>query len=47
MPEGSRGCAPAAAGHLFIYEAHTAAILWTWHEDRPRIREDRSYFGIA
>ena len=20
-------------------------ILWTWDEDRPRIREDRSYFG--
>ncbi|MGH3205757.1 MAG: class I SAM-dependent methyltransferase, partial [Streptosporangiaceae bacterium] len=33
------------AGYLFIYEAHPAAILWTWHEDRPRIREDRSYFG--
>ncbi len=33
------------AGYLFIYEAHPAVILWTWHEDRPRIREDRSYFG--
>jgi len=32
-------------GYLFIYEAHPAAILWTWHEDRPHIREDRSYFG--
>ena len=29
-------------GYLFIYEAHPAAILRTWHEDRPRIREDRS-----
>lgn len=32
-------------GYLFIYEAHPAAILWTWHQDRPRIREDRSYLG--
>jgi SAM-dependent methyltransferase len=31
-------------GYLFIYEAHPAAILWTWHEDSPRIREDRSHF---
>lgn len=28
-----------------MYEAHPAVILWTWDEDRPRIREDRSYFG--
>lgn len=33
------------SGHLFVYEAHPAAVLWTWDEDRPRIREDRSYFG--
>jgi len=33
------------SGHLFVYEAHPAVILWTWDEDRPRIREDRSYFG--
>jgi SAM-dependent methyltransferase len=33
------------SGYLFIFEAHPAAILWTWHEDRPRVREDRSYFG--
>src|SRR6266568_3342833 len=33
------------SGHLFVYEAHPAAILWTWDEDQPRIREDRSYFG--
>jgi hypothetical protein len=33
------------AGHLFVYEAHPAAALWTWDEDRARIRDDRSYFG--
>jgi SAM-dependent methyltransferase len=33
------------AGHLFVYEEHPAAALWTWDEDRPRIREDRGYFG--
>ena len=33
------------SGHLFVYEAHPAVILWTWDEDRPRIREDRSYFA--
>jgi SAM-dependent methyltransferase len=33
------------SGHLFVYEAHPAVPLWTWDEDRPRIREDRSYFG--
>ncbi|WP_158888988.1 class I SAM-dependent methyltransferase [Amycolatopsis anabasis] len=32
------------AGHLFIYEAHPAVPLWTWDEDEPRIRPDRSYF---
>lgn len=32
------------SGHLFVYEAHPAAALWTWDEDRPRIREDRGYF---
>ena len=32
-------------GHLFVYEAHPAAALWTWDKDRPRIREDRSYFA--
>jgi ubiquinone/menaquinone biosynthesis C-methylase UbiE len=32
-------------GHLFVYEAHPSVPLWTWDEDRPRIREDRSYFG--
>lgn len=35
------------AGRLFVYEAHPAVILWTWDEDRPRIREDRSYFGCS
>jgi SAM-dependent methyltransferase len=33
------------SGHLFVYEAHPAVILWTWDEDRPRIREDRTYIG--
>jgi SAM-dependent methyltransferase len=33
------------SGHLFVYEAHPAVVLWTWDEDQPRIREDRSYFG--
>jgi SAM-dependent methyltransferase len=32
-------------GHLFVYEAHPAVVLWTWDADRPRIREDRSYFA--
>ena len=33
------------SGHLFIFEAHPAVALWTWDEDEPRIRPDRSYFG--
>ena len=33
------------SGHLFIYEQHPAVPLWTWDEDEPRIRPDRSYFG--
>lgn len=32
-------------GHLFIYEEHPMAVMWTWDEDRPRIRLDREYFG--
>jgi SAM-dependent methyltransferase len=32
-------------GHLFIYEAHPMVPLWTWDEDQPRVRPDRSYFG--
>jgi hypothetical protein len=28
-----------------VYEEHPAAVLWTWDEDRPQIRDDRSYFG--
>jgi SAM-dependent methyltransferase len=32
-------------GHLFMYEAHPAACLWTLDEDTPRIRADRSYFN--
>jgi SAM-dependent methyltransferase len=33
------------AGHLFVFDGHPASALWTWDEDLPRIREDRSYFG--
>ena len=33
------------SGHLFVYEGHPAVPLWTWDEDEPRIRADRSYFG--
>lgn len=32
-------------GSLFVYEAHPAVPLWTWDEDEPRIRPDRSYFA--
>lgn len=32
-------------GHLFVYEEHPAAPLWSWDEDEPRIRDDRSYFA--
>jgi SAM-dependent methyltransferase len=34
-------------GHLFIHEEHPAAPLWTWDEDEPRIRADRSYFAAS
>ncbi|WP_432885900.1 class I SAM-dependent methyltransferase [Kribbella sp. CA-245084] len=34
-------------GHLFVYEAHPAVPLWTWDEDEPRIRPDRSYFAAS
>jgi SAM-dependent methyltransferase len=33
------------SGRLFVYESHPAVPLWTWDEDEPRIRPDRSYFG--
>lgn len=33
------------SGHLFIYEAHPIVPLWTWDQDEPRIRPDRSYFA--
>jgi SAM-dependent methyltransferase len=33
------------SGHLFLYEGHPAVPLWTWDEDTPRIRADRSYFA--
>jgi SAM-dependent methyltransferase len=32
-------------GHLFVYEGHPAVPLWTWDEDTPGIRADRSYFA--
>ncbi len=32
-------------GHLFVYEAHPLVPLWTWDQDEPRIRPDRSYFA--
>jgi hypothetical protein len=32
-------------GHLFVYEGHPAVPLWTWDEDQPGIRGDRSYFA--
>jgi SAM-dependent methyltransferase len=32
-------------GHLFVYEGHPAVLLWTWDEDTPGIRADRSYFA--
>ncbi|MGW7682620.1 class I SAM-dependent methyltransferase [Kribbella sp. NPDC054772] len=32
-------------GHLFVYEAHPAVPLWSWDEDEPRVRPDRSYFA--
>jgi len=35
------------AGHLFIYEGHPMVPMWTWDEDEPRIRADRSYFGCC
>jgi SAM-dependent methyltransferase len=33
------------SAHLFVYEEHPAAALWSWDEDQPRIRDDRDYFG--
>lgn len=32
-------------GHLFVYEQHPAAVLWSWDEDEARIRGDRGYFA--
>jgi hypothetical protein len=28
-----------------VYEGHPAVPLWTWDEDSPGIRADRSYFA--
>jgi SAM-dependent methyltransferase len=33
------------SGHLFVHESHPSVPLWTWDEDEPRIRPDRSYFA--
>ncbi|WP_285474560.1 class I SAM-dependent methyltransferase [Actinoplanes sp. NBRC 101535] len=32
-------------GHLFVYDEHPAAPLWSWDADEPRIRPDRDYFA--
>jgi SAM-dependent methyltransferase len=32
-------------GHFFVHESHPAIALWSWDEDEPRIRPDRSYFA--
>lgn len=32
------------SAHLFIYEHHPAATLWSWDADQPRVRPDRGYF---
>ncbi|GAA1675479.1 class I SAM-dependent methyltransferase [Kribbella yunnanensis] len=32
-------------GSLFVYDAHPAVPMWSWDEDEPRIRPDRSYFA--
>ena len=50
MPDLARWADEAArllrpGGHLFVYEAHPAVVLWSWDEDRARIRADRDYFG--
>jgi hypothetical protein len=34
-----------AGGHLFLFDAHPAAPLWSLDTDAPRVRPDRSYFG--
>ncbi|EXG81855.1 class I SAM-dependent methyltransferase [Cryptosporangium arvum] len=34
-------------GHLFVYDEHPAFSVWTWDEDEPRVRPDRSYFAAS
>ncbi|GAA1598340.1 class I SAM-dependent methyltransferase [Actinoplanes couchii] len=34
-------------GHLFVYDEHPAAPLWSWDSDEPRIRPDRDYFAAG
>lgn len=31
-------------GHMFIYEAHPLAPLWSWDSEQIRVRDDRGYF---
>jgi SAM-dependent methyltransferase len=50
MPDLAAWAAEAArllrpGGHLFVYEQHPAAVLWSWDEDQARIRGDRDYFA--
>jgi ubiquinone/menaquinone biosynthesis C-methylase UbiE len=50
MPDLAKWAADIArilrpGGHLFVYESHPAVPLWTWDEDEPRVRPDRSYFA--
>jgi hypothetical protein len=33
------------SGELYIYEGHPMVALWSWDEDEPRVRPDRSYFA--
>jgi SAM-dependent methyltransferase len=33
------------SGHLFVYEEHPAAALWSWDTSETRIRADRNYFA--
>ncbi|HEX9890198.1 MAG TPA: methyltransferase domain-containing protein [Nitriliruptorales bacterium] len=35
----------SGGGHLFVYEAHPAACLWSRDPDRTTVRSDGSYFG--
>jgi len=47
IQEWARGVARILrpGGHLFLYEAHPAACLWTWDPEVTAIRSDICYFG--